>query len=382
MNKKTLFFLLGSFFVNLTYAQLPEVNGSSAAPDEWLLSQGQRWHYHTNSASKPKQLNFREPKADEKSVVEKAQQILASSSAKSIALVDGTDVVWVGYKTPANSSSHFLSFSMGKTITAMAVGKAICDGKFSLNSVTGDLVPELKGTDLGKATVKNLLMMSSGTWRGNKDSTIVTPEQSRQLLSGELNTLELLKTSQVNSFHSNVFGSDKPGEQFHYRSTDPLTLGVIINRKTGMDYVKWVEKEVLLPAGIKTYGIIGQDKSNYGIADGNVRLTMDDWIRFAVWVKENQLAQGCFGDYVRAASTTQISNNRANFGKLFGGYGYMTWTDNDKLRDSYWASGWGGQRIGWNQKNNRIVIAFSNVENYVDELYWLYKDWATLGPSK
>jgi len=381
MNKKVLLFLLSSFFVNLTYAQMLAAGGSPLAPDEWLLSQGQRWHYHTNTASKPKQLNFREPKADEKSVVEKAQQILASSSAKTIALVDGTDVVWLGYKPPANSSSHFLSFSVGKTVTAMAIGKAICDGKFSLNSVTGDLVPELKGTDLGKATVKNLLMMSSGTWRGNNDSTIVTAEQWRQLLSGELNTLELLKTSQVNSYQSGVFGSDKPGEQFQYRSTDPLTLGVIINKKTGMDYVKWVEKEVLLPAGIKTYGIIGQDKSNYGIADGNVRLTMDDWIRFAIWVKENQVAKGCFGDYVRAASTTQISNN-TSFGKAFGGYGYLIWTDNNRLKDSYWANGWGGQRIGWNHKNDRILIAFSNVENYMDDLYWLYKDWATIGSGK
>lgn len=381
MNKKVILFLLSSFFVNLTYAQMPEANGTAVAPDEWLLSQGQRWHYHTNTASKPKQLIFREPKAEEKSVVEKAQQILTSSSAKSIALVDGADVVWVGYKPPANSSSHFLSFSVGKTVTAMAVGKAICDGKFSLSSVTGDLIPELKGTDLGKATVKNLLMMSSGTWRGNKDSTIVTAEQSRQLLSGELNTLELLKTSQVNSYQSGIFGSDRPGEQFQYRSTDPLTLGVIITRTTGMDFAKWVEKEVLLPAGIKTYGIIGQDKSNYGIADGNVRLTMDDWIRFAIWVKENQVAKGCFGDYVRAASTTQISNN-TSFGKAFGGYGYLIWTDNNRLKDSYWASGWGGQRIGWNQKNDRILIAFSNVENYVDELYWLYRDWATIGTSK
>jgi CubicO group peptidase (beta-lactamase class C family) len=378
MNKKLLLLLLSSFFVSLTYAQMPVTGGLPLAPDEWLLGQGQRWHYHTNTASKPKQLNFREPKADEKAVVEKAQQILASSTAKSMALVDGTDVVWVGYKPPANASSHFLSFSVGKTVTAMAVGKAICDGKFSINSVVGDLVPELKGTDLGKATVKNLLMMSSGTWRGNKDSTILTPEQWKQILSGELNNLELLKTSQVNSFHSSGFSSDKPGEQFQYRSTDPLTLGVIINKKTGMDYAKWVEKEVLLPAGIKTYGIIGQDKSNYGMADGNVRLTMEDWIRFAVWVKENETASGCFGDYVRAASATQISNNTQT-GPNFNGYGYLTWTDNNRFKDSYWALGWGGQRIAWNHKNNRILVVFSNVANYMDDLHWLYKDWATVG---
>jgi len=60
----------------------------------------------------------------------------------------------------------------------------------------------------------------------------------------------------------------------------------------------------------------------------------------------------------------------------------LIWTDNSRLKDSYWAIGHGGQRIGWNHKNSRILIAFSNVENYMDELYWLYKDWATIGSSK
>lgn len=373
--------LVSSLFVNYASAQLQSVNGYAAASDDWLLGQGQQWHYRTSTAGKPKPLNFRAPKPEEKDLVEKAQQMLATSSAKSIALIDGVDVVWVGYKSPADASSHLLSFSVGKTMTSMAVGKAICQGNISLTSITEDLVSELKGTDLGKSTVRNLLMMSSGTWEGNKDSTIVTREQDGQLLSGKMNNLDLLRTPQISTYQIRVFGKSKAGESFHYHSTDPLTLGVILNKTTGMEYAEWLEKEVLLPAGIETYGIIGRDKSGYGSTDGNQRLTMKDWIRFAVWVKENEMASGCFGDYVRAASTTKISNNTQS-GKSFGGYGYLIWTDNNRLKGSYWAVGHGGQRIGWNHKNNRMLIAFSNVENYMDDLHRLYKDWVTLGPSK
>ena len=57
---RRLFLLIaGSLFVNYASAQLQHVNGYAAAPDDWLLSQGQQWHYHTNTASKSKQLNFR-----------------------------------------------------------------------------------------------------------------------------------------------------------------------------------------------------------------------------------------------------------------------------------------------------------------------------------
>lgn len=358
-------------------AQLPSVGGYASVPDSWLLSNGSKWHYQTAKSNTPSQLIFRQPTPTEKPIVEKAIRIFETSSAKSMALLDGNNVVWVGYKEPSNEQSRFLGMSVGKTVASMAVGKAICAGKFSLNSVTQDVVPELKETDLGKATVRDLLMMASGTWEGNSDSTIRTNKQNADMDSGQLSFLDVLKTPKVSSAHQNLFGSSrKPGEDFAYKDTDPLTLGVMINKTTGLTYAKWVEQQVLLPAGIEVGGIIGQDRFSYGASAGNVRLTVNDWMRFAWWVKQNESSQGCFGDYVRDATKTQIANSTKKSGKLFDGYGYFIWTENARLRDSYWAVGHGGQRIGWNHKNNRMLITFSNIENYMDDLYWLYRDWA------
>jgi CubicO group peptidase (beta-lactamase class C family) len=363
-------------------AQLPSSGGYAAAPDDWLLSNGRAWHHKTAASAAPSALVFRSPTAAEKPIIEKAMQLFQSSSAKSMALMNGNEVVWVGYKAPTNNKTNFMSFSVGKTVTSMAVGKAICARKFDLNSVAEKIVPELKETDLGKATVRNLLTMSSGTWEGNNDSTISTGKQDEEINQGRLSTLDLLITPEVSTAHKGLFGSiRKPGEDFAYRSTDPLVLGVIINKTTGMTYAKWVEQQVLLPAGIESQGIIGQDKFGFGNSAGNVRLNLEDWMRFAVWVKQNESAQGCFGDYVRQASRTQIENKSKKSGKLFDGYGYFIWTENLRNRDSYWAVGHGGQRIGWNHKNKRMIIAFSNVENYMDNLYGLYSDWVEFGDN-
>ena len=136
---------------------------------------------------------------------------------------------------------------------------------------------------------------------------------------------------------------------------------------------------MLLAAGIERSAIIGQDRAAYGVSDGNVRMHLDDWIRFAVWVKAQQTGTGCFSDYVRQASTRQIANASKKSGLAFDGYGYLTWTDHRQRRDSYWAVGHGGQRIGWNQANARMLVAFSNVENYMSELYEVYAEWADTG---
>ena len=363
------------------FAQLPSSGQFASAPDEWLLSNGQAWHYQTKIAKPASTLVFREPLNHEKEIVEKAQRLFERSSAKAMALVSANQVVWVGYKPPASPSNRFLSFSVGKTVTAMAVGKAICDGKLSLDDQVSKVIPELSGTDLGKATIEHLLKMSSGTWAGNPDTTIWTSEQDQRVRSGSMTYLDVLSTSQVSSAAKNSQGIPwKPGEQFIYRSTDPLTLGVALNKTTGTSYAKYVEREVLIPAGIRRPAIIGQDHFGYGTSDGNVRMYLEDWIRFAVWVKANESGSGCFSDYIRRAVNKQIPNSRKT-GAQFEGYGYQIWTDNSKHRDSYWAAGHGGQRIGWNHANKRVLIVFSNVENYMTDLYDLYAQWATLADS-
>jgi len=81
---------------------------------------------------------------------------------------------------------------------------------------------------------------------------------------------------------------------------------------------------------------------------------------------------------VKDASKTQIKNSLKREGKAFAGYGYLLWTENNRQQDSYWAVGYGGQRIGWNHNNGRMLVAFSNVEDYMDDVYALYRDWSAL----
>ena len=369
-----------TFFISVNvYSQAPMVGSFTAAPDEWLLSNGQRWHYHTEINHQAQALIYRSPNKNEVAVVEKAKAILDNSSAKAIALIDGDEIIWSGYKAPADSSSRFLSYSIGKTVTAMAIGKAICAGKLSLDDRAKKFVPELKDADLGKATVEQLLKMSSGTSPINRDTSIMSREQAEDMRAGKISLLDIVSTPRISDAYQGFLGEKrKPGEAFDYHSTDPLVLGFIINRATGMPYAKWVEKEVLIPAGIKSKAIIGQDHFGFGQSDGNVRMTLEDWSRFAIWVKKSESGVGCFENFVRQASMTQINNLIKREGKSFDGYGYLIWTENNRQRDSYWAVGYGGQRIAWNHNNKRILIAFSNVENYMDDLYWLYSDWSTL----
>ncbi|MSP89779.1 MAG: hypothetical protein EXQ92_13370, partial [Alphaproteobacteria bacterium] len=115
--RKLYLFLLLLLLPSLAFSQSPTVGGIAFAPDDWLLGQGQKWHYRTYPTTEPVALLARMPNSDEGKVIERAKEIIKKSSARSLMLMNGNEVVWVGYREPANADSFFLSFSIGKTVT-------------------------------------------------------------------------------------------------------------------------------------------------------------------------------------------------------------------------------------------------------------------------
>ena len=368
------------------FAQImPMVDGIALAPDEWLLfSRGQPWWYKSHPAPTSSALQTRAPSKNEKPLVDRAQSLLSSRPVKAFALLDGNSVVYVDYKAPADADSMLFGFSMGKTVTSMAVGQAICDGKLKLETKVGDVVPHLKDTALGNATVHDLLRMASGAAEPFADSTIWTPEQVGRWNRGNLTILESVMEERVSKAARGIFSEYKPGESFSYKSTDPMVLGLIVTRATGMPFAYWVQQTIFDPMGMAKPGFIMQDREGETEAGGGIRLRMEDWIRFAQWIKRSAKAPGCFGDYVRAATSTQIDNPGTpatrKMGKLFRGYGYLTWTGNTIAPDTAWASGWGGQRISWHKDSDRMVVVFSNSENWMPDLYEFARDWNRVSP--
>jgi hypothetical protein len=77
--------------------------------------------------------------------------------------------------------------------------------------------------------------------------------------------------------------------------------------------------------------------------------------------------------------TKQIANGPAKAtrktGGLFASYGYFMWLDNEVAPGTAWASGYGGQRIGWDLNSDKILLVFSNVENWMPDVYAADAAW-------
>ena len=115
------------------------------------------------------------------------------------------------------------------------------------------------------------------------------------------------------------------------------------------------------------------------MATAGVRLSLNDWIRLAVYIQEQRDQATCFGQFVRDMSRTQISIPKIQgVNGYFTGYSFFTWTDNDLVRSSAWAVGAYGQRIGWStkEKNTRVFLTFGDgTDSDMSKIYPLANRW-------
>ncbi len=349
---------LGSFLSPLTYAQtLPQKDGRPLVPDEWLFSPGQSFHYRFPATNNGRRLLERAPSLREAKAIEKIERYFSDIPSKAYLLGDGDNIIKVSFKAPASSTTTLLSASIDKTVTAMSAGIAVCDGKIKMETKAKELLPELAGTHIGESTLRDNLMMASGTVNALDDSQSLTRDELAGLVAGKISFMDLMRGRL-----GQQQGWQKPGENFSYKTQDPTLVGMLVSAaygKNGKDFREWQTDHFFSKMGLNDRRFQGRDQFGYAWAEGNTRLTLHDWARFALFVQESRKKDDCFGNFVRKGTTTQIKTDR-RFAKMYGGYGYLTWTDNDDIPNSYSALGYGGQAIVWSSKSDKYFIAFSN----------------------
>jgi hypothetical protein len=218
--------------------------------------------------------------------------------------------------------------------------------------------------------------MANGTKDAFSDSQSLTKEQLNNLMTGKNSLMDFMKVP-LGDF---AFWS-KPGK-FSYKSQDPIITGMMISAaygKNGKDFREWQDEYFFTKVQTGERRIHGRDQFGYALTEGNTRMTIKDWARFAIFVQESRKKNDCYGDFVREATTTQIKSNR-QFASMYDGYGYFTWTDNNQVPNTYSAIGYGGQSIVWSSVNDKYLIIFST-SVIMPEVHSIAKLWLESKPN-
>lgn len=197
--------------------------------------------------------------------------------------------------------STFQSYSMAKSVTAMATGRAITLGLLNENDRVGKFVPEADRKH-ARITVRDLLTMTSGLhWNLFRDYNVFTPrDRVRDALSLRLD--------------------HQPGTYFEYAQSPVTLLAYVVGQAAGEDFQDFVQRELFGPIGIaRTAWEWERDAAGNTMAFYGLHMRVDDFARLGYLMmndgrwKGRQLLER---KWVRKALTPARTNP---------GYGYLFW---------------------------------------------------------
>jgi len=325
---------------------------------EWGLERGLPWSSQIRPAGVPREIGQRNPSFMERSLITEASSVVQQTKAKAMIFVDDGKVVASIARPNIKPETLLPSASMSKTVTALGVGKAVCEGKLEMSATAESLIASLQATAIGKATLRDILLMSSGSAETLTQHThgVTYDETRRHLWSAASSVRDLISSPRLSG--------SKPGSPaFDYKSTDPYLAALMVQQATSTPFTKWLDEKVFNPAGIADLYVLDQDRQGNFLATGGVRLSVSDWIRLAVYIQEQRDKNDCFGKFVQELGKTQIKIQKIpGINEYFNGYSYLTWTENDQAPNIAWAVGHNGQRIGWSSKQNnkKLFLTFGD----------------------
>ncbi|MGM9631789.1 MAG: serine hydrolase domain-containing protein [Eubacteriales bacterium] len=238
------------------------------------------------------------------------------------------------------------TFSACKSVTAIAIGMLIDEGKLNYDTKLEDIFAK-EMNSVAKLRMRNMTVYDLLTMR----SGMITFEET-----GAMNEEEMFKT-----FVSTPL-SHSPGDKFYYNSTNTYVLSCIVRKVSGMGLSDYLEPRLFAPLEIKNYY---WEKSAEGIEFGGWGLYISpcDFAKIGLMLLNGGEWNGkriVSAEFVNNATKKHADSKDSAYGF---NYGLQMWVSSDG--DQFLFNGMLGQNV-WCFKKSGIVIV-NNAGN--DELF-------------
>lgn len=283
------------------------------------------------------------------------------------------------YREGVDRHTQLPSWSMGKTLTAMMIGRLMLEGRFGLHDPAP--VAEWRGTGdpRREITVAHLLRMSSGldftaAWAPDYRPGKGFPDHS-YVYGGAIDAFRLA-LSRPAAHPPNTLGA--------YKNGDTLALGAIVKREVealGRSYFSWPQQALFDPLGIDRlvlepdpYGNFLTSGFNYGTARAWLRLG-ELLLRDGVWNGE-RLLPGGFVDFMRSPAPAWSGRYWTEDGppgwcdSIYGGQLWLNrYPEPDRWplpKDACFMLGIGGQYTFVVPSLNLVIVRMGHVRGVLD----------------
>ncbi|HMR55849.1 MAG TPA: serine hydrolase [Cyclobacteriaceae bacterium] len=280
------------------------------------------------------------------------QQLVETSETTAFLVIRNDSLLYEQYASGYTRESINTSFSTAKSITGLLVGRAIGDGYItSENDPVTKYLPELKKVSYlyDSIRIAFLLDMRSGIQFRDHD----LPWGDKPKAYYHPNLREWVMQLPV---------KDNPGEEFQYNSYNPILVGMVLEKATGMVPAAYFEKTIWNKLGMEFPGSWSADSETSMMTkmESGINLRAIDFAKFGRLV----LNQGAWNDqqiipadWVAKSIQIDPHHNVKEFGEEIYYENFWWLYSRDKFTP-YIISGWGhlGQYLYIFPKKNMIVV--------------------------
>ncbi|MEO9340926.1 serine hydrolase [Mesorhizobium sp. SB112] len=272
--------------------------------------------------------------------------LLEQSQTAAFIVIHNDRLVYERYFNGHHPDTFHTSFSVAKSFNSALIGAAIANGSISsIDEPVTTYIPELIKRDarFQAITIGNLLSMSSGL----RYQTAGMPwgDDARTYYDPDLRHLAVQGSEII----------EAPGERFHYNNYNPLLIGIVLERATGMHVSDYLSETLWksLGATADASWSLDSEASGFEKMESGINARPIDFAKLGSLYLNRGMWQG---SQLLPATWIDQSTHHADAATPSSGYQFGWWTfTNEALGDYYAAAGNKGQYV-FVFPDDRLVI--------------------------
>ncbi len=197
------------------------------------------------------------------------------------------------YDNHMSPDARHIVFSVSKSITASFSGVLVDRSLLDPDAPVTRYVPEVAGSAYGDCTVRHVLDMTVSV-NFVEDYLDTTGDYARYRNStGWIPIVDPKNLADLRSFLATMKrGAEPHGARFHYVSPNSDLLGWILERASGVRYVRLIGELLWQPLGAEFDADIAVDRLGAPRAAGGISATLRDLARFGEMMRRRGMAGG------------------------------------------------------------------------------------------
>lgn len=274
------------------------------------------------------------------------EKYIDGNHIKGLIVLQNDEIKLEVYSEEMDQHTLWTSFSVAKSVSSMLVGTALKDG--IIKSMEDELqiyIPELKDTDYGKVTVRQLLTMTSGIdW--NEDYTDPNSDVAQMYQQPCVND-----EAHILTYMKNLKQIHPAGTTWNYSTGETDLVGILIQKASGKSLAEYLSEKIWKPFGMQQCAFwLADECSHLNIGGSGLSASLRDFARIGtLMLKKGEInGESIFADeWLENATLNLYQTNDSG-----GGYGYLWWRNPD---GSYTANGIFGQLIYIHPEMNLVI---------------------------